>query len=58
MRCTVNPSLQDDKTWILIYLNIFTTILQDEEGRCLSDSFSELPDRDPDEDLETSKLKE
>ncbi|XP_062616162.1 protein polybromo-1-like [Saccostrea cucullata] len=31
---------------------------QDEEGRCYSDSFAELPERDPDEDLETSKLKE
>lgn len=32
--------------------------LQDEEGRCYSDSFAELPERDPDEDLETSKQKE
>ncbi|XP_078341273.1 protein polybromo-1-like isoform X10 [Crassostrea virginica] len=31
---------------------------QDEEGRCYSDSFAELPERDPDEDLETSKQKE
>ncbi|XP_048738876.1 LOW QUALITY PROTEIN: protein polybromo-1-like [Ostrea edulis] len=31
---------------------------QDEEGRCYSDSFAELPERDPDEDLETSKKKE
>lgn len=39
-------------------LFISTYNYQDEEGRCLSDSFSELPERDPDEDLETSKLKE
>nr|XP_034305706.1 protein polybromo-1 isoform X10 [Crassostrea gigas] len=31
---------------------------QDEEGRCYSDSFAELPERDPDEDLETSKQRE
>ncbi|KAK3103095.1 hypothetical protein FSP39_016403 [Pinctada imbricata] len=31
---------------------------QDEEGRCYIDSFAELPERDPDEDLQTSKLKE
>ncbi|XP_052070858.1 protein polybromo-1-like isoform X2 [Mytilus californianus] len=39
-------------------LFISTYNYQDEEGRCLSDSFSELPERDPDEDLETSKLTE
>ncbi|XP_071136787.1 protein polybromo-1-like isoform X8 [Mytilus edulis] len=40
--------------------NLFTSTYnyQDEEGRCLSDSFSELPERDPEEDLETSKLTE
>lgn len=37
---------------------LFLIFLQDEEGRCYSDSFAELPERDPDEDLETSKQKE
>ncbi|XP_033746616.1 protein polybromo-1-like isoform X8 [Pecten maximus] len=39
-------------------LFISTYNFQDEEGRCYSDSFAELPERDPDEDLETSKQKE
>ncbi|XP_069101022.1 protein polybromo-1-like isoform X18 [Argopecten irradians] len=39
-------------------LFISTYNFQDEEGRCYSDSFAELPERDPDENLETSKQKE
>ena len=48
-----------DSTYSVTYV-IFSYAfdLKDEEGRCYIDSFTELPERDPDEDLETSKQKE
>ncbi|XP_036370884.1 protein polybromo-1 isoform X2 [Octopus sinensis] len=40
--------------------NLFISVYnyQDEEGRCYSDSFAELPERDPDEELESGEPKE
>ncbi|XP_021376482.1 protein polybromo-1-like isoform X22 [Mizuhopecten yessoensis] len=52
------PDVRAGVLEMMTSLFISTYNYQDEEGRCYSDSFAELPERDPDEDLETSKQKE